>query len=740
VFVLCVAAISSVAAQDGAAEAPAPILSRPALVYKTEDRASILKRIAPGKDSFTPGGEDKASSDPVKSLLATYRFEYNAEKDLVKGNEERRSDLFFKLALLTWLDPAGEYPSKKTYIDAVRTAVAAIAEADVGRGENIIDKGGDPKKPGQWDTYLKSAVSLWDYALAYDLLSTPQVRAAGLTEEDLNKLYVRLADGIVRLLVHHLRSYEEPGRGWKDPKTPPGNNWNSREFSGVGMALLALRDRFAGEPASSQRSTDFKDGLRLVKDLFGEYLDGWGGPKRGDGPMCFYYEGPHYLRYWVEYGLGFGVAWRRAFPKDSFDILRTGGAVSRFCLAHTIWCVASGHKNNAPEWSCAPVDDSWTYPDEYYVPVLLAAAWIDYPAPEHAMMVASVKHTEGHAHPLLLAHPILDELNDGKPPAPLPLTAGIAHDGVGVARSSGENEKALSVFVKNFETPIDSKDGSPSLFSHSHSDNGQVLAYRDAEPVLIDPAYGPKGYANKSISNVFTHWEHRNTLCVEEEADSGKFVLPVWKDYGPHERLTRAETVTDALGEFRVLEMTTPAHRRTVIVPNDSCILVIDRLEQPKRVKLCWWGNGSITGRENEGAKSGKPWEGEAEKIATAAIDTEKAEAVYFRGPALAEKIHVILPGGQTITTPDGEYGPKWYNTNYPLSGMHAVSKAPVQYAVTLVEIAPKAGHAAPRFKLSAQTTEDAGKLAAVRVTDGGTSVEYLLSADGKIERATIKN
>ena len=74
-------------------------------------------------------------------------------------------------------------------------------------------------------------------------------------------------------------------------------------------------------------------------------------------------------------------------------------------------------------------------------------------------------------------------------------------------------------------------------------------------------------------------------------------------EYGPHDRLSRAETVRDEFGAMRVLEMTTPAHRRTVIVFEDSCILIVDRLEVAKRVKLNWWGNGSTTGRENGGAK-----------------------------------------------------------------------------------------------------------------------------------------
>ena len=369
------------------------------------------------------------------------------------------------------------------------------------KADFLTDKGGDQNKPGAWARYLEASVSLWNYALAYDLLSTPEVAAAGLKDEDLARLYSKLSGSVVRLLVNHLRSYENAAQGWKTATGPIGNNWNSREFSGVGMALLAMRDRYAAEPAASPRVVDYADGLRLIRDLFTKYLDGWGDPKRGDGPLCNYYEGPHYLRYWVEYGLAFGVAWSRACPADKLDVLRPGGPASRFCLAHTIWSVATGRKGGSPEWTCVPVDDTWTYPDEYSIPVLLAAAWIKYPDEDHAQMVSSVKRTETRAHPLLLANPVLSELTDGKPPIALPLIAGIKRlDGIGVARSAGENEKALTVFVKNFETPLEAN-GTPSLNGHTHSDNGEVVAYRDAEVVLVDPGYGPKGYANKAIND-----------------------------------------------------------------------------------------------------------------------------------------------------------------------------------------------------------------------------------------------
>ncbi len=725
---------SSLAAQDG--EAPEGSLARPVLTYNPEDRTAILKRVAPGKPSFTPTAEDKNSTDPVKNLLANYRFEFRAEESLVKSNEERRSDLVMKLAILTWLDPSGEYPhapkeKKTTYIDSIRSAIGAITEPELMKYDFLTDKG-EPNKPGQWNRYLEASVSLWNYAIAYDLLATPEVRAAGLKDEDLALFYNKLSNGVVRLLVNHLRSYQ----GWKDATGPIGNNWNSREFSGVGLALLSLRDQYEKEPQFSPRSNDYLDGLKALRDLFPKYLNGWGGPARGDGAFCNYYEGPHYLRYWVEYGLAFGVAWSRAFPNDPLNLLKDGGPISRFCRAHTIWCAPTGRKDKVAEWTCVPVDDTWTYPDEYSVPVMLAAAWIKYPDADRAEMIASVKRNEIRSHSLLLAHPILDELNDGKAPPPLPLIAGIKHDGIGVARTSGENEKALSVFAKNFETPLE-KDGTPSLSGHTHSDNGEVVAYRDGEVVLVDPAYGPKGFANKSVNDTFTGWEHRNTLCVEEPGDSGKFVLPVFKEYGPHDRLSRAESVKDDLGEFRVLEMTTPAHRRTVIVPGDSCILIVDRLNDARRVKLCWWGNGSVTGRENEGVKSKKPWEGDAAKVVTAEIDTEKAEAVYFRGPALASRIRVILPGGQTATQVPGEYGPKWYNTNFPLTGLHAVSKTPVHYTVTLVELAPKPTTGAPAFKLTAEVkADDAGKIQSVTVSGGEKPIEYRITADGKVERS----
>ena len=146
----------------------------------------------------------------------------------------------------------------------------------------------------------------------------------------------------------------------------------------------------------------------------------------------------------------------------------------------------------------------------------------------------------------------------------------------------------------------------------------------------------------------------------------------------------------------------------------------------------------------------------------TATIDLEKAEGVYFRGPSLAEKIHVMIPGGYTATEVAGEYGPKWYNTNYPLSGIQVVSKTPVHFAVTLVELAHKTVHVAPLVErpteipeaepkagqdtstfelIPSVTATDDGQLKYItlklaKLVDGPNEIFVRISQDGIIERS----
>jgi hypothetical protein len=185
-----------------------------------------------------------------------------------------------------------------------------------------------------------------------------------------------------------------------------------------------------------------------------------------------------------------------------------------------------------------------------------------------------------------------------------------------------------------------------------------------------------------------------------------------------------------------VLEMDLPSHFRTVIVPDENHLLIVDRLKAPKRVKLCWWGNGSVEGRENPGAKEGKPVGGDPDKRQTARISAEKAEAVYFRGPALASRIRVAWPTQIETKAVEGEYGPWWYKINCPLTGMQVTSKEPVRFAVTLVDLAPLADGKAPEFKREVQVAAAAdGSLGEIRVSETGSAVVYSISPEGAVTR-----
>mgnify|MGYP000629377320 CR=1 FL=1 len=518
----------------------------------------------------------------------------------------------------------------------------------------------------------------------------------------------------------------------------------------MGLACMAFRDRFLAEPANSQRRKDYEDGLKLFRELTTEYLEGWCDWGAGKNePAAYYYEGPHYLRYWSEYMMGTLLAHERLFPETAVKwpalTLQPSSPLARMLRAHAMLVAPTHQENQRVRWGPMPLDDSWLYPDVAGVPLILAAFWIAKPdRPADAIFADLARRTGTNFHRLLLAQ---EELANTTSALALPRAAACKRAGFAVLRT-GSGDEDLTVALKNTPTSMDGK--APTLWSHAHQDNGQVVAYRNGEPILIDPGYGPGGYNNKKNKPCpFSSWNHHNVLLVEDTegyppevrevvGESGRFILPVWPDAaaGPAERITRCEEVKDALGPMLVMETELPTHRRLVIVPDAAHLLVVDRLKAPKRIKLCWWGNGSVGGRENGGAKENKPWLGDPDKRQTAAIDPAKAEGVFYRGPTLAARIRVVWPEATVTTAVEGEYGPYWYQTNYPLSGLHVESKEPVKFAVTLVDIAPMANGNAPPFprKVQAMTATD-GNLQTIQVNDTKTNVIYAFGKDNTFFR-----
>ena len=692
----------------------------PSLIYQPADRAKILERLK--------AGADKNSPDYTLSTIGWYqgtRFENHILPTY--KYEGPRADAVLKLAILTWLMPDGRRPGKPdpalaTYLDCVRTAVKSIT-IPVGRqGDHLL---ADQNKPEGWGFVLDAGIGLWNYALAYDLLASPEVRAAGLEPAVLDDFYRRIADGAFHHLVAHIRTFKTGATG---------NNWNAREYAGIGMICLAMKDRFEAEPPGSPRRQDYEDGLRLVRQLSREFLESWVTPHGPDpANATYYYEGPHYLRYWVEYFFTFAQAHRRVFPKEAWQEDGLDRPMARFLRGNTL-ALMTTHvaKNGQPAWSQPPIDDNWLEPVDAEVPLVLAAAWLGDKSPQdRALFVQRVRQIGGRGHPLLLGNPVLDEIR-AAPPQDLPPVECLPWDGLAVART-GSKAESLTAVLKNTRTMF--KDGVPSTVNHAHADNGEVLAFRSAEAVLVDPGYGSAGYGNKNRVKFFTNWEQHNVLLVEDPVGyppqvsfvtDRKFMLPVFgpDDLAPVRRITRCERAKDALGEFNLMEAATPVHKRTVIQPDDRHLLIVDRLEKPRRVKLAWFGNGSTE-----------------DAPATASLDLAQAEARYSRGAKNETLIKVFMPGGHEAQAVPGEYGPWWAVQDPPLrlTGMHVTSRQPVAFAVTAVAIADKKApqdRPALEVKLAAERSP-AGEIR-VTLTPSGLAqppVVYVIAPDGAVQR-----
>jgi hypothetical protein len=691
----------------------------PWCVYQHADRAAILAHLHPHGAPWIQKPTDKNSPNPVISSCCWWANEgYEAKLDGKYKWEGPKSEAMLNLAMIVWLEPTVKRPAwvkarpeNATLVGMVRTAVGTIAVPKY-RVRDYFPDNDDPKGqkgPGPWGRYLDASIALWHYALAYDLLASPEVAAAGLPKESLDDFYARLADGALHLMVRHLATYN-----WKG-QSPVGNNWNSREMAGVGMACLAMKDRLLAEPAGSQRRQDYELGLQLIRQLAPQYLKGWD-YSPNDADYAYYYEGPHYLYYWVQFFLPFAVAHERLFPEatPAAMSLAPDQPLARFLRTQTLTLMPTMHdaKTGQVLWSAPCIDDSWLEPETIPVPALQAAAWIAAPrSADRRFFLQAAKRGGSKGSNLLLGNPVLDELAAVQP-ADLPPVVGLPYGGLAVARTSSQ-EDGLSLVLKNTLSPRDEKTGVISLFSHSHCDNGEVVAYRNAEPLLIDPGYGPNGYGNPDRYKLFTPPQQHNVLMVEDPAQPGQFALPVYPAGTQPKRITRCEQIAGPGGPIEVLEATTPAHRRTVILIDAEHLLVVDRLLKPQRVQLGWFGHGALADN-------------------TAKIDADTAQATYIRGPSLATRITVLMPGANKVTTLPGDYGFEWSKREHPLSGMFVTSAAAVPHAVTLVEVRRRAPGF--RFSLTAEVKASAEGLAvAITSASAQRGEVYRIAADGTV-------
>ena len=725
-FLTAVAAVVGLLPNTAAAEDQTPAV-HPWVVYQAADREAIRAHLHPNGGEWKPQVTDKGSRDPVIRSCYWWLTEgYEGRFDGQYRWEGPKSEAMFHLAMITWIEPSIKRPARvyhyPKWIDVrqenatlpgmVRTAVQSIAVPKY-RVRDYFPDNDDPKGkkgPGPWGRYLDGSIALWHYALAYDLLASPQVAHAGLDPQVLDEFYTRIADGAFHLMAQHLATYK-----WQT-QSPEGNNWNSREMAGVGLVCLAMKDRFLAEPAGSQRRQDYETGLRMVRQLASIYLKGWDS-SHNDPRFTYYNEGPHYTCYWIQYFLPFAAAHERLFPAETPPemSLAADQPLARFLRGQTLTIMPTMRdKAGKAVWTAPCLDDSWLEADNIATPSLLAAAWIGQKNPDDRQLFLQAARRGGAADsPLLLGNPVVDELAHTTL-EDLPPLVGLPYGGLAVARTSS-SEDALAVVLKNTPTPLEPRTGAVKLDSHSHPDNGEVVAYRNAEPVLIDPGYGPNGYGNPDHKTLFTPPQQHNVLMVEDAAHPGQFVLPVYPNDGSHpRRITRCEQIAGPKGPIDVIEAATPAHRRTVILVDASHLLVVDRLAEARKVRLEWFGHGATVD-------------------STAQLDTARAQATFTRGPSLATRVTVLLPGGITVAPAIGQYGFEWPKRDHPLTGITVTSDGPVTHAVTLVEVRSKQPQ--PNFSLTAQVQDAAGQgLKLVIAPAAGQRPEiFRIAPDGRV-------
>jgi hypothetical protein len=419
-----------------------------------------------------------------------------------------------------------------------------------------------------------------------------------------------------------------------------------------------------------------------------------------------------------------------------------------------------------PRWTTFPFDDTWLNKEATTNFLPFGLAWIGQVQRErgiafsaadkkqldddHRTFLAACRLIGSGYHIYLMGHPGLVEYDQFAKAPPVasdvPTVMRMPQSGVGIART-GWDIDSLHVALRNVRDIFDEKNLQPSMWNHAHADNSSVVAYRNTEVVLVDPAYGMNGFGNTERVRCFTSYDHHNTLLVDDGPpypeefkkvlEDYRFKLSVWNDHQMHERLSRAEIVKDAAGEFRVLEATLPHFKRTVIVAGEGLVLVVDRLPKPMTVRACWFGNGSTVAAKTQGNnKQTTEWPVSAE------LDAGQPSIRYFRGPTLATRIQVVMPVPWDTAAVPGLYGPWWWGPDQPTTGIHVTSRQPTPFVVTMAEIVKKQGDADHgTFVLRPQATRAAD--GAVRVvlasSPGAATTVYTVAPTGAVTRSTEK-
>jgi hypothetical protein len=638
---------------------------------------------------------------PAESVRDIRFYGYDKFLDPKYIWETSRAIATCQAAVLLWLDPKGGRPADKvktpgldSYLNLVRAGIDGMHPIAEQKGDHFPDK--NFPEPGPWARFLEASCSLWYYAIAYDFAASPEAKEAGIDDAELTKFYTELADGPFHRIVLHMQNYYKAP--WPDPSAPLsyesaacGNNWTGREFAGVGMAALAMKDRFEAEPADSQRHKDYDAAMKMCPMYSVRFLKSSSQP----GKISYWYEGPHYLMYWSEYFITYVHALKKIVPNlDPALSLDPGQPLQDFLQTHAR-IVVRDWKDKAGDkviWGMLPLEDGFIVDgggQDTTIPFLEMSAWGTGDTTQFLDAARRLKLSDPEFAWLLLDSPVLKQMNDAPSQDPPNLWA--IDDGLALA-CTGSTDSDLTVLLKNTRTrPQPKPKGGdkadademlvPTIKGHSHSDNGSVQAYAYGDPVLICPGYGGNGDQGKFHEADFTPWTHQNVPLIEDPAGKGypdeiRKIVGADDDFilmaRPYtdERKTEAFEITGKNGKAKCLRTDLGLAERFVIVPNATSILIVDRLKKAAKLKLCWWGYGDVAD-------------------STASVQPD-GSVQYTRSKDAKTRIKSILGGVPYTTTPvEGQYGVTWNMKDVLLTGVHYTSSAPVLYSATVVEISP---------------------------------------------------
>lgn len=635
----------------------------------------------------------------------------------------------YNASVLMTLNPSGRFARSggaegERFADVVDRATKKVSVPTGRKGESLL-----PARESRqsWGRILEASIALWHYAMAYDLLRSPDV-ARQLPEGALDRLYTKVADGGLKVLVDHLSTLPDI-----DPTqtNASANNWIARELAGVGAACLAFGHRLQNEPAGSARRRSYDAGLALFRSKSSRFLQAWS--SQGE-PNTYYYEGPHYFAYWAMYFLPVAAAHAQVFPDDTPQELSLGrnGLLARMArgYAMTLAPVLKDDTGRAI-WATMPLDDSFIDPDLASDMLACAQAFI----PEESELFRYLSMLVG---PRVNEYALVPQPETSSPPSPPPPVQVSQQDGLAVLRSGWRSDD-LVMTLKNTPELFVLERGKPprlNFHSHAHFDALGVSAYRSGEPVILDPGYGPRGYATPDRQTAYLSWERHSVPLIRESGWQAAYAsqLGIDPDYRPATfpfsaavgaRITAYGLLSAGNQRMPYAAATANGVQRIVLVGSRQWAVVIDRPDAPRQLRLQWWGNGAKSPAEGDPKRVTSLVGGTAGDTVVATRDT----ATFSRG-RVRSRFEVVSSVPVSGRLHQGKYGPRWGGPEPPIAGFSTSLDKPARYVVTVIRLQGPGEEQAPEVKVKASLNQN-GVLVTIGLTVNITSFSVAIQANG---------